>query len=215
MFEDRKEAGRKLAIALASYKNDKPVVLAIPRGGVEVGFRVAEFLQAPLSIIMVRKLPFPYNPEAGFGAIAEDGTVFLIEDASITLSPDTIKKIIKEQNAEVKRRIKILRKGRPLPEIKDRTVILVDDGIAMGSTMRAAVTLCRNKDANKVVVAAPVTSPSTAAEFTRIADDVIILEKPANFHAVAQVYRNWYDVPDEEVIGIMENLQIGQEKNYG
>ena len=208
MFEDRKEAGQKLAIALSSYKNDKPIVLAIPRGGVEVGFYVAEFLQAPLSIIMVRKLPFPYNPEAGFGAIAEDGTVFLLEDASITVPPDTIKKIIKEQNAEVKRRIKILRKGQPLPEIKDRTVILVDDGIAMGSTMRAAVMLCRNKGAKKVVVAAPVTAPSTAAEFTRIADDVVILEKPANFHAVAQVYRNWYDVSDEEVIGIMEKLQI-------
>jgi len=208
MFEDRKEAGQKLAVALASYKNDKPIVLAIPRGGVEVGFYVADFLQAQLSIIMVRKLPFPYNPEAGFGAIAEDGTVFLLEDVSITVPPDTIKKIIKEQNAEVKRRIKILRKGQPLPEIKDRTVILVDDGIAMGSTMRAAVTLCRNKGAKKVVVAAPVTAPSTAAEFKRIADDVIILEKPANFHAVAQVYRNWYDVSDEEVIGIMEKLQI-------
>jgi predicted phosphoribosyltransferase len=208
MFEDRKEAGQKLAIALASYKNDKPIVLAIPRGGVEVGFYVAQFLQSPLSIIMVRKLPFPYNPEAGFGAIAEDGTVFLIEDASITVPPDAIKKIIKEQNAEIKRRIKILRKGQPLPEIKDRTVILVDDGIAMGSTMRAAVTLCRNRGAKKVVVAAPVTAPSTAAEFARIADDVVILEKPANFHAVAQVYRNWYDVSDEEVNEIMEKLQI-------
>jgi len=122
--------------------------------------------------------------------------------------PDTIKKIIREQNAEVKRRIKILRKGQPLPEIKDRTVILVDDGIAMGSTMRAAIILCRNKGAKKVVVAAPVTAPSTAAEFKRIADDVVILEKPANFHAVAQVYRNWYDVSDQEVIGIMEKLQI-------
>jgi putative phosphoribosyl transferase len=208
MFEDRKEAGQKLAVALAPYKNDKPIVLAIPRGGVEVGFYVADFLQAPLSIIMVRKLPFPYNPEAGFGAIAEDGTVFLLEDTSLTVPPDTIKKIIKEQNAEVKRRIKILRKSQPLPEIRNRTVILVDDGIAMGSTMRAAIILCRNKGAKKVVVAAPVTASSTAAEFTRIADDVVILEKPANFHAVAQVYRNWYDVSDEEVIGIMKKLQI-------
>lgn len=207
MFEDRREAGQKLAAALEAYKNDKPIILAIPRGGVEVGFYVADFLQASLSIIMVRKLPFPYNPEAGFGAIAEDGTVFLLEDASITVPPDTIKKIIKEQNAEVKRRIKILRKGQPLPKIKDRTVILVDDGIAMGSTMRAAVMLCRDKGAKKVVIAAPVTAPSTAEEFERIADDVVILEKPANFHAVAQVYKNWYDVPDEEVVEIMEKSQ--------
>lgn len=207
MFDDRKEAGQKLAIALEAYKNDKPIVLAIPRGGVEVGFYVADFLYASLSIIMVRKLPFPYNPESGFGAIAEDGTVFLIENASITVPPDTIKKIIKEQREELKRRIKVLRKDRPLPEINDRTVILIDDGIAMGSTMRAAVMLCRNKGAKKVVVAAPVTAPSTADEFEQIADDVVILEKPANFRAVAQVYRNWYDVPDEEVIEIMEKSQ--------
>ncbi len=215
MFQDRKEAGQKLAIALASYKDDKPIVLAIPRGGVEVGFYVADFLHAPLSIIMVRKLPFPHNPEAGFGAIAEDGTVFLLENASITVPPDTIKKIIKEQKDELKRRIKVLRNDEPLPEIKNRTVILVDDGIAMGSTMQAAIMLCRNKGAERVVVAAPVTAPSTAAEFMRIADDVVILEKPANFHAVAQVYKNWYDVSDQEVIGIMERLQINQEKNYG
>jgi len=164
---------------------------------------------------MVRKLTFPHNPEAGFGAIAEDGTVFLLEDASITVPPDTIKKIIKEQKDELKRRIKVLRNDEPLPEIKDRIVILVDDGIAMGSTMRAAIILCRNKGAKRVVVAAPATAPSTAAEFTRIADDVVILEKPANFHAVAQVYKNWYDVSDEEVIGIIERLQINQEKNYG
>jgi putative phosphoribosyl transferase len=206
MFEDRKEAGQKLAVALASYRNDKPIVLAIPRGGVEVGLYVAVFLHAPLSIIMVRKLPFPYNPESGFGAIAEDSTVFLLEDASITVPPDTIKKIIKEQKDELKRRIKVLRNDRPLPEIKDRIVILVDDGIAMGSTMRAVIILCRNKGAKRVVVAAPVTAPLTATEFTRIADDVVILEIPANFHAVAQVYRNWYDVTDEEVIGIMKKI---------
>ena len=209
MFEDRKEAGQKLAIALTAYKENRPVVLAIPRGGVEVAFYVAQFLEATLSIAAVRKLPFPYNPEAGFGAVAEDGTVFLNEDAAVTVRPDAIKKIIKEQIGEVKRRIKILRKGQPLPEIKDRTVILVDDGIAMGSTMRAAVTLCRNKGAKKVVVAAPVAGPQTAAEFAQIADDVVILETPANFHAVAQVYRNWYDVPDGEVMEIMEKVYRG------
>jgi len=215
MFEDRKEAGQKLAVALASYKNDNPIVLAIPRGGVEVGFYVAVFLHAPLSIIMVRKLPFPHNPEAGFGAIAEDGAVFLLKDTSIIMPPDTIKKVIKEQNDELKRRIKVLRNDEPLPEIKDRAVILVDDGIAMGSTMHAAVILCRNKGAKKIVVAAPVAAPSTAAEFMRVADDVVILEKPVNFHAVAQVYRNWYDVPDEEVIEIIKKFQTNQEEIYG
>ena len=203
MFENRKEAGKKLAIALAAYKNDKPIVLAIPRGGVEVGYYIADFLQAPLSIIVVRKLPFPDNPESGFGAVAEDGTVFLIEDVSRDVPPDTIKEIIKEQIAEVKRRIKVLRQDTPLPELKDKTVILVDDGIAMGSTMRAAVTLCRNRGAKTIVVAAPVAGPATAEEFAKIADDVVILEKPANFRAVAQIYRNWYDVSDEEVIEIM------------
>lgn len=192
---------------MQKYKDEDVIVLAIPKGGVEVGYQVATYLNADFSIIISRKLPYLDNPEAGFGAIAEDGSVFIIDYAARGLSPHTIERIVKEQNQEIKRRIAILRGGKPLPEIAGRTVILIDDGIAMGSTMRAAISLCRNKKAKKIVVASPVAGRSTTAELAEIVDEVVILEKPAFFRAVAQVYANWYDVPDEEVIQIMEKLE--------
>jgi putative phosphoribosyl transferase len=207
MFKDREDAGRRLAQALTSFKADKPVVLAIPRGGVAVGYRVAEHLRCGFSIIVVRKLPFPDNPEAGFGAIAEDGSTYLVDRAMRALSGHAIDRIINEQKREITRRIAVLRDGKPLPAIHDRTVILVDDGIAMGSTMRAAVSLCRNKKAKVVVVASPVAGPSVVADLIEIADHVIILETPAFFRAVAQAYANWYDVPDREVLELMRRVE--------
>jgi len=206
MFADRKDAGQKLARALENYREQKPLVLAIPKGGVEVGYEVAKHLGCEFSILIARKLPFPDNPEAGFGAVAEDGSTFINNYAARGLSQHTIDRILKQQRREIKRRISALRKGRPLPQIDDRTVILIDDGIAMGSTMRAAVSLCENKKAKKIVVASPVAGPSTAAELARIVDDVVVLEKPPFFRAVAQAYANWYDVCDEEVIRILQNL---------
>lgn len=204
MFEDRKDAGQKLGKALIRYKSPDLLVLAIPRGGVEVGYYVAEQLGRPLSIIVVRKLPFPDNPEAGFGAIAEDGSIFFIERFSERISSDVTEKIIEQQRRELKRRTEVLRGGKSLPEITGKTVILVDDGIAMGSTMRAAVKLCKNKQAGKIIAAAPVASPYSTSEIERIVDEVVVLEQPLFFQAVAQAYRNWYDVPDEEVINIMK-----------
>jgi predicted phosphoribosyltransferase len=176
--------------------------LAIPRGGVEVGYYVAAHLDLPLSIIIVRKLPLPMNPEAGFGAIAEDGNIFFVERLHGTLSPAVTHRIIKRQRHEIQRRIEVLRDGKPLAPIAGKTVILVDDGIAMGSTMQAAVALCRKKNAGEIVVAAPVAGPATAADFARIVDKVVILERPPFFHAVAEAYENWYDVPDDEVIAL-------------
>ena len=203
MFQDRKEAGRKLGKALESYKKCDGLVLAIPRGGVEVGYYVARHLRLPLSIIVVRKLPFPTNSEAGFGAIAEDGSTFFINRFANAVSPELVRGILQEQEQELKRRIEVLRAGKPLPAITGKTVILVDDGIAMGSTMRAAVILCRNKKAGRIVVAAPVASPTTYAELAELVDEIFILEKPPIFHAVAEAYENWYDVPDDEVVNIM------------
>lgn len=204
MFEDRKDAGERLARALEKYKNTDVLVLGIPRGGVEVGYEVAKYLNAGFSILVSRKLPMPDNPEAGFGAIAEDGSTFIFKDAYGWLSQETINEIVEEQKGEIKRRIDVLRKGERLPEISGRTVILVDDGIAMGSTMRASLMLCKNKKAGKIVVASPVSSTSVANEIEDMVDEIVVLEKPRFFRAVAQVYRNWYDVPDREVIEIME-----------
>jgi putative phosphoribosyl transferase len=204
MFADRRDAGRKLALALKKYRGQNVLVLAIPRGGVEVGYQVAEYLNADFSILISRKLPFPDNPEAGFGAIAEDGSVFIAADAAVWLSGEQIERIEREQIKEINRRIEVLRKGKSLPEMTGRTVILVDDGLAMGSTMRAAIMLCRRKKAGKIVVAVPVAGERVADEVSRIADEIAVLEMPWNFMAVAQVYENWYDVSDAEVLGIMQ-----------
>jgi len=210
MFEDRKDAGKRLAKALTKYRNKDVLILAIPRGGVEVAYKVAEYLNAELNLLVSRKLPFPSNKEAGFGAIAEDGSTFIFKDAYRWLSEEKIEEIKMEQIDEVRRRIEVLRQGKKLPEIKGRIVILIDDGLAMGSTMRAAIMLCKNKGAKKVVVAAPVSGEDIAREIEKIVDEIVILEKPVFFQAVAQVYKNWHDVTDSEVIEILNSWQSRQ-----
>jgi putative phosphoribosyl transferase len=211
-FRDRAEAGKKLATELARFSDPDVLVLAIPRGGVEVGYQVADKLDAEFSIIIVRKLPFPDNTEAGFGAIAEQGGRYIHPEASRWLSPETIERVIDEQRSEVSRRVRVLRQGEPLPEIAGCTVILVDDGIAMGSTMRAAIQLCREQGAGRIIVAAPVSSRQVAAELMALVDDVVILEQPPVFRAVAQVYENWYDVSDGEVLEILAQWREDQGK---
>jgi len=207
MFFDRNEAGIKLAIALEKYKDQNVLVLAIPRGGVPVGYEVAKFLNADFSVIVSRKLPFPDNPEAGFGAIAEDGSIVILEGTKNWLEQSEIDKIIEQQKQVVYERMTTLRKNKLLPDITNRTVILVDDGIAMGSTMTAAIMMCRNEQAGKVVVAVPVTGERVKQEMADLADEFIVLETPPNFKAVAQVYENWHDLSDQEVINILIDLK--------
>jgi putative phosphoribosyl transferase len=203
MFEDREDAGKKLAKSMENYEGQGVLVLAIPRGGVEVGFHVAKHLGADFSILICRKLPFPDNPEAGFGALAEDGSVIILREVSLWVPNETIQKIILEQREEIRRRVKVLREGKPLPEIAGKKVVLVDDGLAMGSTMRAAIKLCRKRNAKKIVIAVPVASRRVADEIDKMVDETVILEVPEFFQAVAQVYLNWYDVSDEEVFEIL------------
>lgn len=212
MFRDRRDAGILLGEALKSYGGEDVFVLAIPCGGAEVGRQVSRTLGCPFSLIISRKLPFPDNPESGFGAVSEDGSLWLLPGIDARMPRAVIERIKARQFREIARRITVLRKGRPLPDIVEKTVILVDDGIAMGSTMRASVACCRNRGAGRVIVASPVTGWTTAKEMEKIADDVIILEIPLNFYAVAQVYGNWYDVPDEEVLKIMERAEREKER---
>jgi len=204
VFEDRKDAGKRLADALEEYRDRDVLILAIPKGGVEVGYYVARSLHAQFSILIARKLPFPSDQEAGFGALAEDGSIFFVQDAGNWVSRSEIDRIIETQKEEIKRRIVVLRRGKPLPTIEDRTVILVDDGIAMGSTMRTAVMLCQKAEARKIIVAVPVTGEKTAREIGKLVDEIVVLVMPRPFYAVAQVYKNWYDVSDREVIAIMD-----------
>ncbi len=202
MFKDRKDAGQKLAAALQAYQGEDALVLAIPRGGAEPGYEVAKILQCDIALLICRKLPYPHNPESGFGALAEDGSLYINKRAAASVADDEIERIVLQQNREIKRRIQTLRKGRALPPLKGRTVILVDDGIAMGSTMHTAVELCRKAEAGRIIVAVPVAGREAIEKFSEMADEVVVLESPANFYAVAQVYENWYDVSDEEVLAL-------------
>jgi putative phosphoribosyl transferase len=211
MFRDRADAGTKLAKALESYRNQNVLVLGIPRGGAETAYYVAKHLNADFSVIVSRKLPFPDNPEAGFGAITEDGSIFYIEHFRRYLPASVVSRIVEEQKQEISRRITAFRGTQPLPAIEGRTVIVVDDGIAMGSTMRASIMLCRNKKAVRIVAAAPVAAPDTVEAFKKVADDVVILEAPEYFQAVSQVYLNWYDLTDEEVLSILHRWQREKE----
>jgi putative phosphoribosyl transferase len=206
MFDDRADAGRKLARALVAYRDKNPLVLAIPRGGVEVGAVVAVSLNADFSLLVSRKLPFPDNPESGFGAVAEDGSLYLHESASALLDAGVIERIIEEQLQVIARRIEILRNGSPLPALRGRICILIDDGLAMGSTMRAALMLCKKRAPARIVVAVPVAGSRAKQVTAEQADEVIALETPAHFRAVAQVYRNWRDVSDGEVLEILKSL---------
>lgn len=215
MFKNRKDAGEKLAKALEKYRTENPIILAIPRGGVEIGLQVATKLNADFSLVIARKLPLPDNPEAGFGAVAENGSTFILENAHYWLSGETIEQIKQEQIAEIERRIKALRGGNPLPELAGRTVILIDDGIAMGSTMRAAIELCKNRKAGKIVVAVPVAGREVAEELQKKVDELVVLETPAYFRAVAQAYERWYDVSDEEVLDLLrENIRKKELKDH-
>lgn len=206
MFEDRRDAGEKLGQALESYKTKNPLVLGIPRGGVEVAYHAARAIEADLSVIIVRKLPFPDNPESGFGAVAEDGTVYLAPEASRWVGESTVNRIVEEQKEEVSRRISSLR-GGPLPSLENRQVILIDDGIAMGSTTMAAAMCCRNLNAAHILAATPAGSPRAIGKLRKTADDVLAILSPPYFRAVAEFYRNWYDVSDAEVVAILDRAR--------
>lgn len=206
MFRDRKEAGERLADALEQYRAQPGLlVLAIPRGGIEPGLIVAQRLQAGFSLIISRKLPLPYNPEAGFGAIAEDGSYNLLDNTRLPAAE--IERIKQEQIAVIRRRIKTLREGRDLPELFGKTVILIDDGLAMGSTMSTAIMLCRKQGAKRIVVAVPVSGSSTAEYIKSLADELIVIEIPPFFQAVAQVYENWHDVSDSDALQLLHEYE--------
>lgn len=200
MFEDRKEAGIALGEALQKYQSLKPVVLAIPRGGVVVGYYVARALECDFDVIITRKLGYPEQPEAGFGAIAEDGSLYLDPWSNRYISRDIIIRVQARESMEIKRRIHAYRKDRDLPVLEGRVVILVDDGIATGATVMAAIRMCRKKNPEKIVVAAPVSAIKRISKLEAEADEVIILFKSPQLTAVSQGYRHFTNLTDEEVI---------------
>lgn len=201
-FADRRDAGAALGARLLHLK-DHPgvVVLALPRGGVPVAFEVAEALGAALDIFLVRKLGMPGHPEFAMGAIASGGVRVLSDDVieMYGVSADAIERVARAEQAELERREREYRHDHPPLDLRDKTVILVDDGLATGSTMRAAVEAVRRHEPGRVIVAAPVGAPSTCADFRKIADEVVCAETPEPFSAVGLWYRDFSQTTDEEV----------------
>lgn len=206
IFSDRVEAGRRLAEALKGYEGREVVVLAIPRGGVVVGYQVARRLGAPLDIIAPRKIGAPYNPELAIGAVAEDGTIILDEGLvrRLGVTESYIGEESERQREEIRRRLRLYRGEAPYPDLKGRVVILVDDGVATGSTAKAALASIRRRGPEEVVVAVPVAPPSTARELEGEADRVVCLYTPEPFYAIGQFYRDFSQTSDEEVVRLLE-----------
>ena len=206
-FQDRSEAGRLLADKLAHYaKHDDVIVLGLPRGGVPVAFEVARALHAPLDVFLVRKLGVPGYEELAMGAIASGG-VRVLNDNVISELPDAEKvlaDVTAQQKLELERREREYRANRPALELRERVVILVDDGLATGATMRAAVTGLRSHKAARIVVAVPVGAPDTCARFSREVDEVVWIITPGGFRAVGQFYHDFSQTTDDEVRELLE-----------
>ena len=205
LFKDRVEAGKRLASALRSFAGKSAIVLAIPRGGVVVGFEVARTLGLPLDVIIPRKIGAPDNPELAIGAMTEDGTVILDESLISYLGvPEGYVKVEgHRQKLEIERRLKLYRGDVPYPTLKNHDIIIVDDGIATGSTMKAALASTRKKGAKSVIVAIPVGPPSTIQELEKEADRVICLHTPESFQAIGQFYEDFAQTADGEVTRLL------------
>jgi putative phosphoribosyl transferase len=201
-FLDRSDAGHQLARALEKYRGQDVIVLGIPRGGVATAYAIAAALHADLDVIVPRKLPLPFSPEAGFGAIAEDGTIILNEAlvSHVGLSAKEIQAIADHVLVEVRRRVREYRGERPPPELEGRVVILVDDGLATGYTMLAAIHSLKKQSAARIVVAVPCSPASTVEEVQPLVDDLVCLVAPDTLSfAVADYYQDFHDMTDDEV----------------
>jgi putative phosphoribosyl transferase len=207
LFRNRREAGRAVAGQLAQYAS-RPgvVVLALPRGGVPVGFEVAEALAAPLDVFLVRKLGFPGNEEFAMGAIASGG-VRVVNEALLRrygIPAAAVDRVVEQEERELRRRERLYRGNRPALELKGRTAILVDDGLATGSSMQAAVKAVRSRGPERIVVAVPVGPTESVRELARMADEVACVATPEPFLAVGRFYDDFQQVGDEEVAQLLE-----------
>lgn len=213
LFRDRIDAGKKLAAQLKTYANRPDViVLALPRGGVPVAYEVARELNAPLDVFLVRKLGVPGHEELAMGAIATGGTRILNDDVvtSLNLSDEAINRVAAKEQQELERREQAYRGGRPPLEMSDRTVLLVDDGLATGATMRAAAVALQKLQPKQVIAAVPVAASETCNEFRMQVDDIICAETPQPFYAVGLWYNNFSQTTDQEVRELLEQARHQQ-----
>ena len=209
VFEDRKDAGIRLAGYLSGYRGTDGMVLAIPSGGVPVAAEIAEALGLPLDLVIVRKVQIPYNPEAGFGAVGPQGEVSLNEDlvSRLGLTRKEIEQQIQKTREIINVRNERFREGLPFPDLRDRVVILVDDGLASGFTMLSAVRFIRDHGPEKIIVAVPTAPERTIDLILPHVDELVCLNiRSGLMFAVAEAYENWYDLDDDEVISILKGL---------
>ncbi|QDG50538.1 phosphoribosyltransferase [Persicimonas caeni] len=208
-FSDREDAGRQLAQALQHYAEEHPIVLGLPRGGVPVAFEVARALGAPLDVWVVRKVGAPWQPELGVGAVAEDDNVYLSHAmlAQLGLSEDRFADAIRAKHGEVEERVRKFRKEQRTPRLRDRTVILVDDGIATGGTVRAAIHSVRSHAPRRLVLAVPVAAQQTVAALEGEVDELVALKAPDDLLAIGFWYDDFRQVPDEEVVRLLDRAR--------
>jgi putative phosphoribosyl transferase len=209
VYADRVEAGRELGAALQGYRGDSVLVLGVPRGGVVVAAEVARALEAPLDVVIARKIGAPSQPELAIGAVVSGDSLRLLDHQTIRylhVPAEYIEQETARQLEEIRRRLDYYRQGRPTPDILGKTVIVIDDGIATGYTIRAALAGLRRLGPGRLVVAVPVAPPSTCADLERIADDVVCLQTPDPFLAVGAWYENFDQTSDEEVAGLLQEL---------
>jgi putative phosphoribosyl transferase len=205
-FRDRRDAGRRLAACLAPLRRADPIVAALPRGGVPVGYEVAHVLDAPLDVVVVRKLGVPTQPELGMGAVGEGGVTVLNDDV-VRIAKVTAEQLAAVENrerAEVERRAAVYRRGRAMQPLEDATVVIVDDGIATGGTLRAAVEVVRAHGPSLVVVAAPVAPSEVVDSLRAVADAVFVLATPKPFVAIGPWYEQFAQTSDEEVAELLD-----------
>lgn len=215
LFKDRRDAGRQLARELSEYAGRSDViVLALPRGGVPVAYEVALALNAPMDIFLVRKLGVPGHEELAFGAIASGGVRVLNEEVvrGLDISDAAIDLVAQREYRELERRERAYRGDRPTPDLRDRIAILIDDGLATGASMRAAIDGVRAKGPAKIVVAVPTSARETCESFESIVDEIVCAETPQPFYGVGMWYQDFSQTRDEEVQSLLE--QTAEKINY-
>jgi predicted phosphoribosyltransferase len=209
VFKDRVDAGRLLAKKLKALIEDNSIILAIPAGGAPVGVVLANELRLPLDLVVVRKIPIPGNPEAGFGAITPDGSIVLNEQLvkALGLTEKEIKAYALKRLKEIEERLKKFRGEKPFPNLNDKNVLIVDDGLASGYTMLAAIKWVKSKNPKKIIVAIPTASLQALNTVSPYVDLIVCLNvRSGNFFAVADAYKTWHDLSDQEVIEFLKRI---------
>lgn len=219
MFRDRTDAGRQLSSRLLHLKDQHPVVLALPRGGVPVGFEIAKALEAPMDLVLVRKIGVPWQPELAAAAVVDGDQPQIVENPEVMqavgLTEDFIKEEAERQLEEIERRRRLYLGGRSRVDLKDRTAILVDDGIATGATTRAALKGTRRVGPKRLVLAVALAPPDTLESLRGQTDEVICIETPSYFGGISMFYEDFHQVSDDEVIDLLNRAAAFQPETPG